>query len=250
MNPTRLAILGVALLAGVGAFFMMMASKNDAPDGPVRIVEKVEEKSVRVIVADADFSRGDRLDIEKLRWVDWPEKFVSEAFITEASGAKIEEMGDAVARSQIVANEPLLHAKIVRAGDAGLMAAVLTPGMRAVTMRISPETAAGGFILPGDRVDILYSLTENDNEARTRTILESVKVLAINTVYQENPETPFIEGTNVTLELSPADAEYFLSARTSRGELSLALRSVFEPAEAVQSERRNDDVQVIRYGQS
>jgi len=121
--------------------------------------------------------------------------------------------------------------------------------MRAVSMRISPETAVAGFILPGDRVDVYYSIGDGPN-AETRMLFEDVRILAINTTYTENPEAPVIEGATATVELTPDDAESFVSARSSRGQLSLALRSVFQPTEEIVSPRRGNDVTVIRYGRS
>lgn len=247
MNVTRIAILGVALVAGAGAFFLMMS--NQAPETPVQIVEPVQEKTVRVLVADRDFQRGERLGVEDTKWVAWPEKALSPAFVTEGAGGSPEELEGAVARSLIVTGEPIIESKIVRAGASGLMAAILAPGMRAVTQRVTPETASGGFILPGDRVDILHTSGGRDSSTRTRTIFENVKVLAINALYNENPEMTNIEGVNVTLEFLPEDAESFITARSS-GTISLVLRSVFTPEDDSQSEKRSSDVTVIRYGRS
>ena len=248
MNVSKLAVLGIALVAGVGAFFLMMNNKP-ADQAPVQIVKPVEEKTVRVLVADKDFARGERIGVESTKWVKWPEKALSEAYITEDSGANQDELAQAVARTLIVAGEPIIEAKIVRAGSTGLMAAVLAPGMRAVTMRVKPETASGGFILPGDRVDILYAEADEANVTQVATVLSDVRILAVNTIYSENTDVPHIEGSNVTLELSPSDAEYFVLFRSSRGELSLALRSVFEP-EGEQTVRKDDSMQIIRYGRS
>jgi pilus assembly protein CpaB len=248
MNVTRIAILGVALVAGIGAFFLMMG--NRPTQDAVQIVAPMSEKTVRVLVADRDFQRGERIGVDDTKWVAWPEKALSPAFITESSGVDPNELAEAVARTLIVAGEPIVEVKIVRAGSAGLMAAILTPGMRAVTQRVSPETAAGGFILPGDRIDVLYTEGNRENITKTRTIFENVRVLAVNTVYTETPETPNIEGVNVTLELSPDDAEAFVTAR-STGTISLSLRSVFQAEGEVNSQtKRSSDVTVIRYGRS
>ncbi len=247
MNVTRIAVLGVALVAGVGAFFMMMNGKQNSP---VQAVQAVQEKTVRVLVADKDFQRGERLTAEAIKWVDWPEKAMSEAYITEATGGDPAELEKAVARTSIIKGEPLIEAKIVRVGTSGLMAAVLAPGMRAVTMRITPETGVSGFVLPGDRVDIYYSETNNNNVTKTDMIFEDVRVLAINTVYSENPEAPVIEGANATVEMSPSDAEFFITTRASRGQMSFALRSVFAPEEGQAKPRRDQSVKVIRYGRS
>ncbi|MBB5518001.1 Flp pilus assembly protein CpaB [Amphiplicatus metriothermophilus] len=249
MNVSRMAVLAVALVAGVGAFFLMM-NNSPAPQ-TVQIIEPAKEETVRVLVADKDFQRGERLGVETVKWVAWPKKALSPSFITEAGGVKTEDLAGAVARTLIVAGEPIIEQKIVRAGNSGLMAAILTPGMRAVTLRVSPETASGGFILPGDRVDVLHTTGGRDGGApRTRTIFENVRVLAVNAMYAEAPEAAHIEGATVTLEFSPGDAESFISARAN-GTLSLALRSVFQPEGEVESQtRRSSDVTVIRYGRS
>lgn len=249
MNVTRIAILGVALVAGAFAFFLVISKRPEVAQA-VQIVEPVKEKTVNVLVADRDFQRGERLGVDGVKWVSWPQKAVSEAFITEDSGAKPEDLAEAVARSLIVAGEPIIEAKIVRAGSSGLMAAILSPGMRAVTMRVSPETSSGGFILPGDRVDVLYTENDRGSSARTRTIFENVRVLAINAAYTETPEVPNMEGVTATLEFSPDDAEAFVTARSS-GAISLVLRSIFRPeGEVANQSKRSSDVTVIRYGRS
>jgi pilus assembly protein CpaB len=245
MNVTRMVVLGVALLAGIGAFFMMMTGRQQQA---AEVVQTVKEKTVRVLVADKDLQRGQRLTADAVKWIDWPEKALSESYITEASGGDPAELEKAVARFSLIKGEPVIEAKIVRAGSSGLLAAVLEPGMRAVTMRITPETGVNGFILPGDRVDVYYS-ESTGVKTETELLFDNVRVLAINTVYTENPESPTVEGANATVELSPADAEFFINTRSSRGQMSFALRSVFTPEEET-AERRNQSVRVIRYGRS
>lgn len=246
MNVTRIAVLGVALVAGVAAFFMMMSGNRSAP---APVVQPIQEKTVRVLVADRAFQRGERLTADAVKWIDWPEKALSEAYITEATGGDPTELEQAVARTSIIEGEPITEAKIVRTGTSGLLAAVLEPGMRAVTMRITPETGVSGFVLPGDRVDVYYSETNEGNRTSTQVVFQDVRVLAINTVYNENPETPVIEGANATVELSPEDAEYFINTRASRGQMSFALRSVFND-DGEGGRRRDQSVKVIRYGRS
>lgn len=248
MNVSRIVILGVALVAGAAAFFLMMGNRPDI--SPVQIVEPVREETVRVLVATKEIQRGQRLTLEDTHWIAWPKKAVQPTFITDANSSAREELESAVARSLIVTGEPIVNAKVVTAGSSGLMAAILAPGMRAVTMRVSPETSSGGFILPGDRVDIMLSSGRGNREEGARTIFEDVRVLAVNTVYSENTETAHIDGANVTLEFSPSDAEAFISARGA-GNLSLVLRSIFQPEGELQaSERRSSNVSVIRYGRS
>lgn len=251
MNPTRIAILGVALLAGAAAFFLMMG--NGSNEAPVQIVEPVREETTRVLVSLRTIERGERITLEDTQWISWPKKAVQEHFITDANPEAREGLVDAVARTLIIEGEPMLNQKVVKAGSSGLMAAILAPGMRAVTVRVSPETSSGGFILPGDRVDIHYTEAgEGVNGVTNISMLkENVKVLAVNTVYSENTEAPAIEGRNVTLEMNPADAEHFMRARSSRGTIQLTLRSIFEPQGEVVSETESrGDVKVIRYGRT
>lgn len=243
MNVQRIAILGVALVAGIAAFFLMMGNRPDVT--PVQVVQPVKEETVRVLIATRDIQRGERLAVEDTTWLAWPKKGIQPTFITDATPDARESFEQAVARSLIVTGEPIVNAKVVRAGNSGLMAAMLSPGMRAVTMRVSPETASGGFVLPGDRVDVMHTLG-----GTTRMIFEEVRVLAVNNIYSENTETPHIEGSNMTLELSPQDAEAFLSKRTN-GSFSVVLRSIFKPeGDVTTTERRQTNVNVIRYGRS
>lgn len=244
MNISRIAVLGVALVAGAGAFFLMVGQKGSSP---VQIVEPTKEETVRVLVASRDMQRGERFTLDDTHWVVWPKKAVQPTFITDATENAREDLQNAVARSLVVTGEPVMNAKIVRADSSSLMAAILAPGMRAVTMKVSEETSSGGFILPGDRVDILYAA---GRDAPARTIFEDVRVLAVNAMFSENPETANIDGSNITLEMNPTDAEAFISAR-SMGQLSLMLRSIFTPEEGdAIVERRSSNVNVIRYGRS
>ena len=246
MNAPRLIGLAVALLAGGVAFFLAMGREQEAP---VEVIQKIEEKTVRVLVADADLQRGDRLTAETIKWADWPEKVLSPYYLTEDMISP-EELEKAIARTMIVTGEPIIEAKVVRAGSAGMMSAVIQPGMRAITTRVTAETASGGFVLPGDHVDIYYTEPDDrSNGTKFTLLLENVKVLAIDAMYSDNTETPHLAGATATLELSPSDAEFFTTARNSRGQISLALRSAFEPKEPV-TERRRMDVDVIRYGRS
>ncbi len=250
MNVSRIAIIAVALFAGGALFVINMTSKPKSQ--AVQVVSPASEKTIRVLVAARDFQRGERFTAEDTKYIDWPERALAPAFLTEAAGATQESLVGAVARSAMVAGEPVTETKIVRADGAGLMAAVLTPGKRAVSMRIAPETGVAGFILPGDKVDVYYSEPDDQGTTQTVVLFEEVRVLAINTIFAETAETPTIEGVNATVELSPGEAMRFVNARSSKGQLSFALRSIFEAADenAQKSDPDTSTIEVIRYGRS
>src|SRR5947209_11455684 len=138
------------------------------------------------------------------------------------------------------------------------MAAILPTGMRAVSTEISPETGAGGFILPNDRVDVILSKREKNPDQRgapdivnSEVILSNIRVLAIDQAPKEKDGQTAVVGKTVTLELKPEQTETLARARQS-GTLSLALRSIADlnAAEKPSDDRikRGDSINVVRYG--
>lgn len=254
MSVGRLALLALALIAGAGAFFLMMSSQGKAP--PVTIAQTSEE-TVKVLVASKPIQRGEKLTPEVTKWISWPKRLATDGFITDEQDGAQEALSDAIARALIVENEPVLSAKIVRKGSAGYLAALLTPGMRAITLNVSAETGAGGFILPGDKVDILVTLKGDTQDGVagksgrvTRTLLQNVRVLAVDQTQAADDETAAIAARTVTMELSPGDAELLSSARDA-GDITLTLRSLVQADKTPSVQRpRNQTVEVIRYGRS
>ena len=176
-------------------------------------------------------------------------------------GAKADYIG-AVVREPILAGEPIIARKIVRAGDSGYMAASLEPGMRAMAIRVTVETAAGGFILPGDRADVLLTRevkTPGADAAKfvTATVMQNVKVLAIDQSIRAAEDAMAVVGATATLEISGPDAEVLALAK-SEGDLSLVLRSYADTAgpsgRTAAATRRNEAaanvVRVHREGQT
>ncbi|QTC91263.1 Flp pilus assembly protein CpaB [Brevundimonas goettingensis] len=173
-------------------------------------------------------------------------------------GAKADYYGSVV-REPILAGEPIVARKIVRAGDSGYLAAYLEPGMRAMAIRVTVETAAGGFILPGDRVDVLLtrqtSLSNLDNAGQnskfsSSTVMRNIKILAIDQTTRAGDDEQSVVGATATLEVGPADAEALALAK-SEGELSLVLRSYADtagPSGRVQVPRQAAAVRIFRGG--
>src|SRR6185436_7641769 len=144
----------------------------------------------------------------------------------------IEDFIGAITRAPFTAGEPIREAKMIKAnGAAGFMAAILPSGMRAVSTEISPETGAGGFILPNDRVDVILSRRANDRAGNasptSETILTNVRVLAIDQTVEEKNGQRVVVGKTATLEMSPRQAETLAQSR-QLGSLSLALRSLLD----------------------
>lgn len=238
MSPMRLIILAVAAFAAVAAAFLVRNLANQpatVTTGPAETVEKiveVEVSQIKVLTANSDFRVGTLLTPEDFQWSDWPEASVNPGYYTQATTPEaMEELAGSVVRTAIYADEPILPQKIVVKGETGFMAALLRPGMRAVTVEISPESASAGFILPDDRVDIILTQEIEINTGQsvtemavTKTIMQNARVLAIDQTFGDVDGIPTLTGTTATMELTQEQAELLaVAART--GSLSLTLRS-------------------------
>jgi len=251
MNTARIVVLTIALGAGGIAAYLASGSRETAAPAPVAQLPTVE-----VLVAKSEIGLGQSVKPDDLQWQTWPTA-TSGNFISKASKADaIKEITGSIARSPFIAGEPIREQKLVRADGSGFMAAILPAGFRAISTEISPETGAGGFILPNDRVDVILSKRERNPDTKgpdlttSEIILTNVRVLAIDQAPKEKEGTSSMVGKTATLELKPEQAETLARARQS-GTLTLALRSIVDvnAAEKVEEQiSRNEGLNVVRYG--
>jgi len=198
----------------------------------------MDTKRLIVLVAAQNLPLGSRLNETAIEWKQWPAEAVSPAFISNDLRPNADaELLSAIVRSPIVQGEPINEGKLVKAGESGVMAALLRPGMRAVTTRISVDTAAGGFIQPGDRVDIILTQTVqrqntgfnqggNQRIYTSDTVFENVHVLAIDQTFSTSAESGATKiGSTATFEMSQGDSE-LLQEVVAKGDLSLTLRGI------------------------
>jgi len=256
MNRARIVVLSIAACAGLAALYL--ASGSD--DQPAQVAQPAAQlPTVDILVAKSDIGLGQSVKPDDLLWQTWPAATASSSFIRR--GERPEAMKDVVgsiARAPFISGEPIRDQKLVKADGSGFMAAILPSGMRAVSTEISPETAAGGFILPNDRVDVILSRREKNPErsgapdiVKSEIILSNIRVLAIDQAPKEKDGTSALVGKTVTLELKPEQTETLARARQS-GTLSLTLRSIADAniveAMSDQPNRRGESVNVIRFG--
>src|SRR5438132_7782812 len=185
MNTARIVVLVIALSAGGVAAYL--ASGYDNKPAPAALVaEKLP--TVEVLVAKIDIGLGQDVKAEDLQWQVWPAATASSALIRRDNGPEaLSQIAGSVERVPLMRGEPIREQKLVKADGAGFMAAILPTGMRAVSTEISPETGAGGFILPNDRVDVILSRREKDPDHPatpdiivSEIILPNIRVLAID----------------------------------------------------------------------
>ncbi len=258
MNRARIAVLTVAI--GAGGIAAYLASGSDTP-APTPAAPVAQLPTVDVLVAKSDIGLGQTLKPDDVLWQTWPATTASATFIrrTERPDASTQVVGS-IARAPFIQGEPIRDQKLVKAEGSGFMAAILPSGMRAVSTEISPETGAGGFILPNDRVDVI--LTRHDKNpdraggaadiVNSEIILSNIRVLAIDQAPKEKDGQNAVVGRTVTLELKPDQTETLARARQS-GTLSLALRSIADvnaknDTEEGPARRRGESISIIRYG--
>jgi pilus assembly protein CpaB len=259
MNVTRIAILGVAAVAaGAAALLVRGMLGGPAPEAQAT-VPAPSLPTVEVLVASKDVEPGRPLEVDAVRWEVWPESSVADPFITKKEQPEIDKaVAGYIVRSPIVTGQPITEAFVVRADKAGFLAALIKPGMRAVSIVVSPETGSGGFVLPNDRVDIILTRDLEDIGAnrniRSDTILRDVRVLAVDQLSQTQVSKDgqqWAIGKTATIELTPNQAELIEHA-SKEGGLSLALRALGDnrqlPIYALGQGSEDDGIRVFRAG--
>lgn len=240
MNIMRIAILGVALLAAALTAFLVRSLVSSPSE--VSQKERPPDPTTQVLVATRDLEIGTKIAASDMRWQVWPEAAIAKPYFTVAGAPKApEELTGGIVRAVIYANSPITLGKILKTGAGGFMSAILEGGKRAVGVKVTPDTGAAGFILPGDRVDVLHATRPAQGDAQespasgvvapklnSRTIIENVRVLAIDQTVSDpkaGAAASSVIGKTATLELSPEEAEILASAAMD-GIISLSLRSL------------------------
>jgi pilus assembly protein CpaB len=256
MNIARVVVLIIALSAGGVAAYLVRGTDEKPPQAAEPVAQL---PTVEVLVAKSDIGLGQLVKPDDLQWQAWPASTGNNLISRTGRAEAIQEIAGSIARAPIFAGEPIREQKLVKANGSGFMAAILPTGMRAISTEISPETGAGGFILPNDRVDVILSRRTVNPErsggetVQTDVILSNVRVLAIDQAPKEKEGSNTLIGRTTTLELKPEQAETLVRARQS-GTLALALRSITDINAAAdgqaeeQAKKRSESVNVVRYG--
>ena len=247
----RLFLLTVAVGSGAAAAWVVGSSSEPQAMATMN-VEAPPVRSEEVLVAAADVEQGSALLPEHMTWRAWPAEAVGEGFITRSARAEAtDELAGSLVRGRLVAGTPILAGSLAPEGS-NLLSSVLSPGMRAVAIAISAGKTAGGFVLPNDRVDVLLATSCSPDQGcssgtTVRTILQNVRVLAIDQSDDQPGGNGTMLGKTATLELAPAQAEAIVAAEAS-GTLSLILRSASDGAEQRRVVEERGSVIRIRRG--
>jgi pilus assembly protein CpaB len=228
MSARQLIVLALAALAAIGALFLIRAmGSREEP----QVAAPIEGE--QILVASRDIPQGAALAPSDFRVVTMPESSVAPIFIsiTKQPSAQADYVG-AVTRRPISQGEPITTTAVIQPDGRGFMAAILEPGYRAVATEIDSTTAAGGFIQPNDRVDVIatYAVrgSGGSEEQRSETIIRDVRVLAIGDATQPQVagDAPMRLDANVAVLELDTEAARILAMAQEMGEIDLALRGV------------------------
>ena len=244
MSARSIMLIAAALLLVVGTVFVAQAwlDSQRAPAPQVAAPAPKKDESVRVLVAEVDLPAGTFIKEEHMRWQVWPTASVPESYLLKKATAP-DDLYGAVIRRGIAAGEPITRQRIIKPGDRGFLAAVLTPGFRAIAIKIGADSGVAGLIFPGDRVDIILTHSikrEDDSEHRaSETVLENVRILALDSRTNDEDGQAKLAKTT-TIELTPKQVEVIAVAR-ELGRLSLSLRALAKDEEELQRLANSDE---------
>ncbi|MBI1686007.1 Flp pilus assembly protein CpaB [Caulobacter hibisci] len=286
MNPVRIIIVLVAAVSAIGLAVLMQSAMGGKRSETVAAVSApaIDSKPMtQVLVAKRDLAIGVRLGKDDVEWKAWPADAVSPVYITNGAAAAepqndaakaVKTVGDAaglggappesavegaIVRDPLLAGEPIVARKIVRGGEGGYLSVVLSPGARAMAVPVTSENAVGGFILPGDRVDVLqtHDAPNPDGSSQTKqvvaeTVLRNIRVLALDQSTTADKEAKTIVAATATLEVRPEEAVALTRAKAG-GPVTLALRAYTDlggPSGVAADSQDSTVVRINRGGQT
>jgi pilus assembly protein CpaB len=245
MDVRKLVLLvGAMLVAGVAAFFarsMFAGGVETAVAAPV-VAQKVEGPNV--LVATKPLPIGTIVTAEHFTFQPWPSDMVEKAYFVKGEVEPTTLVGKVV-RYTITAGQPVTQGSLVGPGERGFLAAALGAGMRAVTVSVSDLSSVAGFVLPGDRVDLVLTQEvggEGGALKVSETVVRNLRVLAVDQTSDNTTNQPRV-GRTITLEVTPKLAEKVIVAQTL-GSLSLTLRAISDNAAELERAIASGEVEV------
>lgn len=228
MRASTIVMIGFAAVFGLLAVFIANMWLNNQAKHHVQAAPVQALPSQTVVVAKQPLRFGTEIAEAMLQEVPWPSNSIPAGAFAKISDVMAN--GRRVVLAAIEPNEPVLALKITGPGQRATLSALVQPGMKAVTIRVNDVEGVGGFVLPGDRVDVVLTRQIDKNQATTEVVLQNTRVLAIDQSADERVNKATV-AKSVTLEVNTVEAQKVWLASTV-GSLSLLLRKAGETVEA------------------
>jgi pilus assembly protein CpaB len=252
MKKGQLIGIAIAGVCGLGAFVGMQKLTTK----PQVVQREVRTNLTEVLVARVDMGLGSIATESSFRCQGWPQDVVPPGALTCRGAMTAKELVGYIARAPILANEPITRNKVIKPGEGGVLASILPEGRRAISTKITEDTAVGRLILPNDHVDVYLirrTRGRGGEEHTSELLFSNVRILAIGQRLETKEGQKGVEGNTATLELSPLQSEK-LALSKSMGDITLALRSIADfPRDGQSAEdgvrKQSETVRILRYGQ-
>ncbi len=223
MNMRTILMIVIALFAAAGTALLARGWLNAQ-----KVAISKQNVGTEVLVAKTDVPAGRFVKVQDLRWQAWPKGTLAPTYVLRGRGEPADFEG-AVARTRLVAGQPVTDTQVVRPGEQGFLAAVLTPGKRAVSIQVNAITGISGFVFPGDRVDMVLTHTLPTSDGRdtrhvSETVLEDIRVLAVDQRIDDLKAKAAVART-VTFEVTPKQVEK-IGIINRIGKIALSLRPI------------------------
>jgi pilus assembly protein CpaB len=254
MRARTLILLFLAVLLAGGTAVLARAwlsaqhSKDVADAAPMALAMPAKS----VLVARAEIRRGQILRPDEMVWQTWPEGGLDKTYVVIGGPRTPDSFAGWVARNPIAGGEPISETKIIAPGNRGFLAAVLRPGMRAISVPVTVTSGISGFVFPGDQVDLLLTYavplagtaaeagTANFQHKAAETVLRDIRVIAIDQRV-DGKAGEAVPAHTATFEVSAKNSEVIALA-SEIGKVSLTLRSlVSTPQETAAAENLLDE---------
>lgn len=251
MKKKQLIGVAIAAVCGIGAFVGMKKMTVK----PQVVQKEVRTNLAEVLVAQTDIGLGEKATSSNLRCRAWPQDAIPPKAVVCHGASTMQQYVGRLARAPIVAGEPIITSKLIKAGEGGVLASILPEGMRAISTKITEDSAVGKLILPNDHVDVFLirriRTKSGGDEHTSERLFTNVRVLAIGQRIETKEGQKGVDGNTATLELSPNQSERLALAK-SMGDISLALRSIVDFRQGKRSPeddvRQNQAIRIIKYG--
>ena len=219
----------VAVGLGIGATWMA----NKWIQARLTPVANGEDKTTPVVVAALEIPFAQKIEPAQLKTVQWPSATVPSGAFTEVA-----QVEGKIANGTIYPNEVVIESRVVERQGGNSLAAMVSANMRAVTVRVNDVIGVGGFLLPGNRIDVIATRKGGDSNGRTlaQTILQNLRVLAVDQTAASEEDKPVVVRA-VTLEMTPKQAERLVKA-TDEGNVQLALRNPTDGSVLAKAEKK------------
>jgi pilus assembly protein CpaB len=226
LRKNTIVMVGIAVVFGLLAVFVAQGWLNYQAELSRRVVAPKEKPVATrtIVIAAGPLRFGTHVNADNLREVVWPDAALPAG--TFGSIAEVMSGGKRIVLASIEKNEPILRSKITGPGQKATLSAVIQDGMRAVTIRVNDVEGVGGFVLPGDHVDVLLTRQQERTNGTNDVVIQNARVLAVDQLADDAADRPTVVKA-VTVEVDTIGAQKIALA-SSLGNLSLMLRRAGE----------------------